>query len=144
MFVAWKCCSFSATFKPPHWIFTYSASPECSTVIQHLTLLFWKSVQTLTQQILLSISATYPTNKPSEGKAKSSVSEVNALSAAASVTEIADLCQCWVSRGRGVNFFLFFYARAANLRIAHCSWSLLGYCNMTTVHSLHILFISYT
>lgn len=54
-------------------------------------------MQTLTQRILLGISATYPTNTHPQalgGVAKSFVSEPSAQSAADSLSEVADLCQC--------------------------------------------------
>lgn len=56
------------------------------------------------------------------GVAKSSVSELNAHSAATSLTEFADLCQCWVSKGRGVNFFRLFHARTAGWDRTLKSW----------------------
>lgn len=87
------------------------------------------------------------------GVAKSSVSEPNAHSAATSLTEIADLCQCWVSRGRGVNFFRLFHARTASWNQTLKSWigalllltlqtgkDTFKLCTVSTI-ALHVLFL---
>lgn len=75
-------------------VFTYSASPECS------------AVNTVFDPVILKVNANpdpadivgykcYISHKQAlGGVAKSSVSEPSAQSAADSLSEVADLCQC--------------------------------------------------
>lgn len=71
---------------------------------------FWKSMQVLTQRISAGVRAAYPTKNPHGRGGRVVVTRPCAPSAAGSVTENADLCQCRVlGVGEGVNLFRFFF-----------------------------------
>lgn len=85
----------------------------------------------------------YISHKQASGRVeKSSASEPNAPSAAGCATEIADLCQCWVSRGRGVNFFWLFRARATVVgALFRKSWICVPPILLLILYNVYLLFI---